>query len=244
MADQTTGPQSRKNSPAPLFPSAIHPAPPSPPATSLSPKCRGFSNPDALEKRNPMRRMHRLEASRRPALLRIEHAYAHLVELAAKALGADTPWSVPFLPASKKRVPQGHRHHPQGAGRRMHHPAQPVFRRAVSAGERDRLPVLNAGDGMAEHPSQALLDLRTNPAVPPHSFVVNQREVLRGVTLTICGDILHSRVARSNALLLPRLGAKCSSAAPELLPEVATACGPGIAIERDFDAALRRSQIS
>ncbi|MGA7350964.1 MAG: aspartate carbamoyltransferase, partial [Acidobacteriaceae bacterium] len=106
------------------------------------------------------------------------------------------------------------------------------------------LPVLNAGDGMAEHPSQALLDLRTILqflSIPSSAMKDN---ILQGITLTICGDILHSRVARSNALLLPRLGAKVVLCGPpELLPEPATALGPGIVIERDFDAALRRSQI-
>jgi aspartate carbamoyltransferase catalytic subunit len=66
---------------------------------------------------------------------------------------------------------------------------------------------------------------------------------LRGVTVTICGDILHSRVARSNALLLTRLGAQvilCGPAA--LLPEIAAQIGPGVAIERDFDKALEASQ--
>jgi aspartate carbamoyltransferase catalytic subunit len=103
--------------------------------------------------------------------------------------------------------------------------------------------VLNAGDGMHEHPTQALLDLRTilahlRPGV--HSVTA---ETLAGVTVTIVGDILHSRVARSNMLLLPRLGARVLLCGPkELLPELAAAAGPGIAIERDFDAALRQSQ--
>ena len=59
----------------------------------------------------------------------------------------------------------------------------------------------------------------------------------------IVGDILHSRVARSNMLLLPRLGARVLLCGPkELLPEQAARSGPGIEIERDFDAALRQSQ--
>ena len=68
-------------------------------------------------------------------------------------------------------------------------------------------------------------------------------ETLAGVTVTIVGDILHSRVARSNMLLLPRLGARVLLCGPkELLPELAAKAGPGIAIERDFEAALRQSQ--
>ena len=69
-------------------------------------------------------------------------------------------------------------------------------------------------------------------------------ETLSGVTVTIVGDILHSRVARSNMLLLPRLGARVLLCGPkELLPELAAKAGPGIEIERDFNAALRQSQV-
>jgi aspartate carbamoyltransferase catalytic subunit len=108
------------------------------------------------------------------------------------------------------------------------------------------LPVLNAGDGMHEHPSQALLDLRTiltrlygaGKASP-----VNERS-LEGITVTITGDIFHSRVARSNAMLLPRLGARVLLCGPiQLLPEDARSLGPGIEIERNFDRALVQSQV-
>ena len=97
---------------------------------------------------------------------------------------------------------------------------------------------------MHEHPTQALLDLRTilahlRPGVEPIST-----ETLSGTTVTIVGDILHSRVARSNMLLLPRLGVRVLLCGPkELLPELATGSGPGIAIERNFEAALRQSQV-
>jgi aspartate carbamoyltransferase catalytic subunit len=96
---------------------------------------------------------------------------------------------------------------------------------------------------MHEHPTQALLDLRTILAhFKPRTDSVTA-ETLAGVTVTIVGDILHSRVARSNMLLLPRLGARVLLCGPkELLPELAAEAGPGIAIERDFDAALRQSQ--
>ncbi|MGA2560217.1 MAG: hypothetical protein ABSF17_11115 [Terracidiphilus sp.] len=68
-------------------------------------------------------------------------------------------------------------------------------------------------------------------------------EALAGVTVTIVGDILHSRVARSNMLLLPRLGARVLLCGPkELLPELAAQAGPNITIERNFEAALRQSQ--
>src|SRR6185437_15916715 len=95
---------------------------------------------------------------------------------------------------------------------------------------------------MHEHPSQALLDLRTILGGLKKSGPVTAN-TLKGVTLTICGDIFHSRVARSNALLLPRLGARVILCGPPpLLPETAAQMGPGIEIERDFDRALRQSQ--
>jgi aspartate carbamoyltransferase catalytic subunit len=97
---------------------------------------------------------------------------------------------------------------------------------------------------MAEHPSQALLDLRTILQFLGVRAATVGEKTLRGITVTICGDILHSRVARSNALLLPRLGAKVVLCGPpELLPELATGMGPGILIERDFEAALRQSRV-
>jgi aspartate carbamoyltransferase catalytic subunit len=108
------------------------------------------------------------------------------------------------------------------------------------------LPVLNAGDGMHEHPSQALLDLRTMLARLPG---MNARRIdaktLAGVTVVITGDILHSRVARSNAMLLPKLGARVLLCGPkELLPEDALGLGSsngGVEIERDFDKALKQT---
>jgi aspartate carbamoyltransferase catalytic subunit len=109
------------------------------------------------------------------------------------------------------------------------------------------LPVLNAGDGMHEHPSQALLDLRTmltRLRGAGHATTVDGR-TLDGVTVVITGDILHSRVARSNAMLLPRMGARVILCGPEkLLPESALGLGPGVEIERDFDRALRQAQVA
>lgn len=80
--------------------------------------------------------------------------------------------------------------------------------------ERIQVPLINAGDGNNEHPTQALLDLYT------------MREVfgeLRGLTVSIIGDILHSRVARSNLWALHALGANVKFCAPENMqaPELA-----------------------
>jgi aspartate carbamoyltransferase catalytic subunit len=72
-------------------------------------------------------------------------------------------------------------------------------------------PVLNAGDGTNEHPTQALLDAAT---------IRHRFGRIEGLKVAICGDIKHSRVARSNAQLLPRLGAEVRLAGPaELMPD-------------------------
>ena len=72
-------------------------------------------------------------------------------------------------------------------------------------------PVLNAGDGTNEHPTQALLDAAT---------LRHHLGSLEGLKVAICGDIRHSRVARSNAKLLPRLGAEVRLAGPpQLMPD-------------------------
>jgi aspartate carbamoyltransferase catalytic subunit len=69
-------------------------------------------------------------------------------------------------------------------------------------------PVINAGDGTNEHPTQALLDAAT---IRSHFGRID------GLTVAICGDIRHSRVAHSNALLLPRLGANVRLGGPPML---------------------------
>jgi aspartate carbamoyltransferase catalytic subunit len=82
---------------------------------------------------------------------------------------------------------------------------------------RTRASVVNAGDGMHQHPTQALLDAFTIRA---------HKGRLEGLRVAICGDIAHSRVARSNALLLPLLGAEVRLAAPRtLLPARPEALG-------------------
>ncbi len=69
-------------------------------------------------------------------------------------------------------------------------------------------PTINAGDGTNEHPTQALLDAAT---------IRSRFGKIEGLTVAICGDIRHSRVAHSNALLLPRLGATVRLAGPPML---------------------------
>jgi aspartate carbamoyltransferase catalytic subunit len=72
-------------------------------------------------------------------------------------------------------------------------------------------PVINAGNGTGEHPTQALLDAMT---------IKQAKGRVEGLTVAICGDIMHSRVAHSNIKLLTRLGAHVNAVAPvALLPE-------------------------
>jgi len=68
--------------------------------------------------------------------------------------------------------------------------------------------VLNAGDGRREHPTQALLDALT---------IIDRKKGINGLKIAICGDILHSRVARSNIYLLNMLGAEINIIAPSNL---------------------------
>jgi len=189
----------------------------------------------------------RLLAKRRVALLFYESSTRTRTsfELAAKGLGADTT----LISSLSSSIEKGESLKDTGLTLRALGAETIILRHNASGApwlleQETRLPVLNAGDGMHEHPTQALLDLRTMLThLRPGIEAVNA-ETLAGVTVTIAGDILHSRVARSNMLLLPRLGARVLLCGPrELLPELAADAGPGIAIERDFEAALRESQV-
>jgi aspartate carbamoyltransferase catalytic subunit len=98
---------------------------------------------------------------------------------------------------------------------------------------------------MHQHPSQALLDLRTILLRLGLKANTVHAKTLVGVTVVITGDIRHSRVARSNAMLLPRLGARVVLCGPpELLPEEARVLGETIEIERDFDKALASANVA
>jgi len=198
----------------------------------------------ALENEDPLTRA-RILAKRRVALLFYESSTRTRTsfELAAKALGADTT----LVSSLSSSIEKGETLKDTGLTLRALG-AEAIILRHNSSGAawlleaEARLPVLNAGDGMHEHPTQALLDLRTILAHLRPGVERVTAETLAGVTVSIVGDILHSRVARSNMLLLPRLGAQVVLCGPkELLPEIAAHAGPGIAIERDFEAALRRS---
>jgi aspartate carbamoyltransferase catalytic subunit len=93
--------------------------------------------------------------------------------------------------------------------------------------------VVNAGDGSHEHPTQALLD----------AFTMRRRlGRLEGLRVVIVGDVLHSRVARSNVLLLSTLGAEVTLVGPPTLIPVAVGAWP-CSVSYDFDAALPKSDV-
>ena len=74
--------------------------------------------------------------------------------------------------------------------------------------EKVNCAIINAGDGTHEHPTQALLDALT---------IKRNKKNIKGLNIAICGDVLHSRVARSNILLLSKLGARIRIIAPPTL---------------------------
>jgi aspartate carbamoyltransferase catalytic subunit len=199
-----------------------------------------------LENQDPLTRA-RILAKRRIALLFYESSTRTRTsfELAAKSLGADTA----LVSSLSSSIEKGESLKDTGLTLRALG-AEAIILRHPNSGaawlleSETRLPVLNAGDGMHEHPTQALLDLRTMLAHLRPGVQTITPETLAGVTVSIVGDIFHSRVARSNMLLLPRLGARVILCGPPaLLPEIAAQTGPEITIERDFEAALRQSQV-
>jgi aspartate carbamoyltransferase catalytic subunit len=194
----------------------------------------------------PVSEKAKLLAGRRVALLFYESSTRTRTsfELAAKSLGATTT----LVSDKSSSIEKGESLKDTGLTLRALGAECIILRHAASGApavlaRTTGLPVLNAGDGMHQHPSQALLDLRTMIARLGLSGKPVDAELLRGVTVTIAGDIRHSRVARSNAMLLPRLGATVLLCGPmELLPEEALTLGD-VEIVRDFEAALARSQV-
>ncbi len=130
-------------------------------------------------------------------------------ELAGKRLGAD----VMNVGGSSSSTSKGESLRDTVATLDAMHADVIVVRHSASGAasyvaQRARAAVINAGDGMHEHPSQALLDAFT---------IRKHKQSLNGLRVAICGDIAHSRVARSNALLLPMLGAEVLLAGPRTL---------------------------
>ncbi len=97
------------------------------------------------------------------------------------------------------------------------------------------VPVINAGDGLHQHPSQALLDALT---------ITNHKNTLRGLRVVIVGDVFHSRVARANALLLSKCGAEVIFCGPpDLVPDLSATIAPGVIVCHDLDIALQDADV-
>ena len=167
-------------------------------------------------------------------------------ELAAKSLGATTT----LVSDKSSSIEKGESLKDTGLTLRALG-AEAIILRHPSSGAPELLarvtglPVLNAGDGMHQHPTQALLDLRTMLLRLGKDASTVNAKTLDGITVVITGDIRHSRVARSNAQLLPRLGARVILCGPmELLPKEALGLGAGVEIERDFEHALAQADVA
>ena len=97
------------------------------------------------------------------------------------------------------------------------------------------IPIVNAGDGTHEHPTQALLDALT---------ILDRRGTLEGLRVAIIGDIAHSRVARSNIFLLSKFGAQIVLCGPAtLLPPQIGQIAPGIELTTDMEHAIRGADV-
>src|SRR5471030_3116358 len=98
-----------------------------------------------------------------------------------------------------------------------------------------QIPIVNAGDGTHEHPTQALLDALT---------IYDRRHSLEGLRVAIIGDIAHSRVARSNVHLLSRFGADIVLCGPpSLLPRELEQLAPGVTLAYDLPEAIRDADV-
>jgi aspartate carbamoyltransferase catalytic subunit len=96
-------------------------------------------------------------------------------------------------------------------------------------------PIINAGDGTHEHPTQALLDART---------ILDRGTSLEGLRVAIIGDIAHSRVARSNAYLLSKYGADIVLCGPaSLLPPELKQIAPGVRLTTRMKEAIRDADV-
>ncbi len=101
--------------------------------------------------------------------------------------------------------------------------------------ERLEMPVLNAGDGSHEHPTQALLDALT---------IRDQKGTLEGLNVTIIGDLLHSRVARSNIHLLTKFGTRITLCGPQMwMPSILEGLAPGVRRVPCIEQALQDADV-
>jgi len=156
-------------------------------------------------------------------------------EIAAKLLGASTI----VIHATTSSIEKGESL--KDTGQTLESIVDAIVMRHPSSGapkflaRQINIPIINAGDGMHAHPSQALLDAFT---------ILDHRKSLKGLKIVTVGDIFHSRVARSDAHLFSKLGARVVLCGPDvLLPEVARELAPGVELARDMDEAIRGADV-
>jgi aspartate carbamoyltransferase catalytic subunit len=157
-------------------------------------------------------------------------------ELAAKALGATTVLitaAASSIEKGESLIDTGYTVRSLGADAIvMRHPSSGAH--WLLAKHLD-VPIINAGDGMHEHPSQGLLDALT---------ILQAKKTLKGRKIVIIGDLYHSRVARSNAHLLPKFGAKVVFCGPpDLCPDEMSQIAKGVEVTHDLDAALTGADV-
>jgi len=158
-------------------------------------------------------------------------------EIAAKRLGADAI----SITASASSVSKGESLVDTLNTLGAMHPDAIVMRHAASGAPHFLArylvgtPIINAGDGTHEHPTQALLDART---------ILDRRPTLEGLRVAIIGDIAHSRVARSNMYLLSKFGAQIVLCGPaSLLPPELAQLAPGISLTHKMEDAIRDADV-
>jgi aspartate carbamoyltransferase catalytic subunit len=157
-------------------------------------------------------------------------------EIAAKRLGADAI----SITASGSSVDKGESLVDTLNTLGAMHPDAIVMRHAASGAPHFLArhlptPIINAGDGTHEHPTQALLDART---------ILDRRQTLEGLRVAIIGDIAHSRVARSNMYLLSKFGAGIVLCGPApLLPAELTKIAPGVTLAHNIREAIRDADV-
>jgi aspartate carbamoyltransferase catalytic subunit len=157
-------------------------------------------------------------------------------EIAAKCLGADAI----SITAAGSSVSKGESLVDTLNTLAAMHPDAIVMRHAASGAPHFLArhlptPIINAGDGTHEHPTQALLDART---------ILDHRPTLEGLRVAIIGDIVHSRVARSNIHLLSKFGADIVLCGPApLLPPEMARIAPGVRITHHIGEAIRGADV-
>lgn len=157
-------------------------------------------------------------------------------EIAAKRLGADTI----TITAAGSSVVKGESLVDTLNTLGAMHPSAIVMRHKASGAPHFlarhlNIPIINAGDGTHEHPTQALLDART---------ILDHKPALEGLRVAIIGDVAHSRVARSNIYLLSKFNAQVVLCGPApLVPRELAAIAPGVTIEYDMRRAIRDADV-